>query len=132
MRIKTSNQTHTLYRYGGSKKGQTLETKIGSVQVGTPPNAIPSELAENLTPRELRELEKILTAERAIALNGCVIDLAASIDVAVATLQDVTDIGAIQKFSEALARATTATRRVLREREIKSASNDAPGTAAAA
>ena len=40
MRIKSSGQVHTLYRYGGQVDGKTIEVKIGVV-AGPLPDAIP-------------------------------------------------------------------------------------------
>lgn len=133
MRIKTTGSTHSLYRYGGSVDGKGGETKIASVAVGTKPDAIPDDVRDNVTPKEMRELVEFLAGEHITSSRNRVADLARLVDeIAPVLTAEILDADTAAKLTDALARARSAMRRVERQQQPKPAANDSAGTPAAA
>ena len=80
MRQTVAGDKLTLHRYDGvDGEGKSKMARIGSVPLGTKPDAIPEALIDDMTPKELRELKEYLTQEqgrRAVQkLGGVMIDL---------------------------------------------------------
>jgi cytochrome c553 len=118
MRIKTSGQTHTIFRYAGQIEGKTLETKIGAVPVGTKPDDVPTALADNLTPNELRELAELLRCEQVELARKMLSSLAADIESAAGLITAETlEEQAAEKLAAALSRCKVAVGRVQRSRQ---------------
>lgn len=63
MIVRKSKQQYALYRYGGVSEGKNIEVRVGNVPLGTKPEAIPSEIVMDLTPRELNELKDVLVKD---------------------------------------------------------------------
>lgn len=61
MIIKESGEKLLLRRYAGIHEGKSLESRISDLPRDTSPNAIPAELIDELTPKELRQLQARLT-----------------------------------------------------------------------
>lgn len=92
MIIRKSKTEVVLKRYGGTNDGKNVEARIGTIPLGTSPHAIPEDIVENLTPKELRELQTTLAADQKLILIGKCSQL-------VADLNDVTsalDSGLLQ------------------------------------
>jgi hypothetical protein len=77
--IFRETKTHlTLSRYGGVVQGKNLEVRVCTLPVDTNPYAIPSDIIEVLTPRELKELQtrlvgnqtQIMTAKASSLVDG--------------------------------------------------------------
>lgn len=77
--IFRETKTHlTLSRYGGTADGKNIEVRICSLPMNTTPYAIPEEIIEELTPRELKELRtklvlyqtQIMTAKVSSLVDG--------------------------------------------------------------
>ena len=79
MIVRKSGTKYTFYRYGGTQGGKNLEVRVGSCPTGTSPEAIPQELMDDLTPKELKFLRDELTKDLQAILNtkiaGLVSDL---------------------------------------------------------
>lgn len=124
MRIKTSGQTHTIFRYAGLFEGKTVETKIGAVPVGTKPDEIPPALADKLTPIELRELAKLLRHEQVEWARKFLSSLAADIETAAGLISTETlDEQTAKMLPPALSRCKAAVSRVQRSRQSVAASD---------
>ena len=63
MIIRKTRSHYTLYRYGGVSHGKNLEVRLGTVLLETSPEAIPAEITENLSPKELRSLQAELAKD---------------------------------------------------------------------
>jgi hypothetical protein len=124
MRIKSSGQTHTIYRYAGQIDGKTIETKIGTVIVGTKPDEVPPALADNLTPNEMRQLFELLRSEQVQLARKTLDSLAAQAEAATGLITtENLDEQAAEKLATALARCKTAVSRVQRSRQSVAASD---------
>lgn len=80
MRQTVAGDKLTLHRYDGvDGESKSKMARIGSLPLGSKPDAIPEALIDDLTPKELRELKESLTQEqgrRAIQkLGGITTDL---------------------------------------------------------
>jgi hypothetical protein len=124
MRIKTSGQTHTIYRYAGQSDGKTFEAKIGTVIVGTKPDEVPSALADNLTPKELRELAELLRREQLQLARKTLDSLAAQVELATGLITtENLDEQTAEKLAPALSRCKAAVSRVQRSRQSSGGPN---------
>ena len=140
MKIKSSGQTHALYRYAEQVEGKTLETKVGSLAAGTKPDEIPPEIAENLTPRELREVTDFLHREQLALTRDALTRLHDALESAAGSITEETlDSLAAERLSTMLMRCKAAISRVQRNRQPAAAPAEvqpdvpplAPNTAAA-
>ena len=80
MRQTVAGDKLTLHRYDGvDGERKSKMARIGSIPLGTKPDAVPEALVDDLTPKELRELKEYLTREqgrRAVQkLGGVMTDL---------------------------------------------------------
>lgn len=114
MHIRKSGDNYVLHRYGGSHEGKTLTSRIGAIPVGTSPGAIPDELLQDLTPKELLQLKVELEKEEAILLTskankliGDMANMASSLDASLMTLEIAENV---QRAADKLSRLA---RRVL-------------------
>lgn len=115
MRIKSSGQVHTLYRYGGQVDGKTIEVKIGVIATGTLPDAIPVVLRDNLTQNEWRELVEHLEREQLETSRARLSALVSELDISAGLICPKTmDAAAAEKLADALSRASAVVRRVQR------------------
>ena len=65
MRQTIAGDKLTLHRYDGvDDERKSKMARIGSIPLGTKPDAIPEALVDDLTPRELRELKESLAQEQ--------------------------------------------------------------------
>ena len=65
MRQTVAGDKLTLHRYDGvDGERKSKMAKIGTIPLGTKPDAIPDELVDDLTPKELRELKEYLRQEQ--------------------------------------------------------------------
>jgi hypothetical protein len=118
MKIKSSGQSHKLYRYAGTVEGKSRETNIGTVAVGTKPSEVPPELVENLTPKEMRELVEFLQREQFGLARTKLSSLADDIESAAGLITDETlDEHAAEKLAAVLSRCKSAVNRVQRSRQ---------------
>lgn len=118
MLIKSSSRTHTLCRYGGTIDGKQVQSRITTVPVGTAPDAVPEEVAANLTPNELRELVAFLAKEHADTTRKRVHELVTRIeDVTRSLTPEVVDMATAEKLASALSEASAALRRVRRQQQ---------------
>lgn len=60
MQIRESTKGISLIRYGGKVGDKQLEVKIATVDPNTKPSAIPQDVVDELTPRELQQLKDYL------------------------------------------------------------------------
>ena len=66
MRQTVAGDKLTLYRYDGvDDERKSKMARIGTISLGTKPDAIPEALIDDLTPKELRDLKERLTQEQA-------------------------------------------------------------------
>jgi hypothetical protein len=78
MIINESKDKLVLRRYAGIRDGQSLDTRIGSIPRHTSPSSIPAEILDDLTPKELRQLQaklaeiqkNILKSEASALVSG--------------------------------------------------------------
>ena len=125
MRIKTSGTSHILYRYSGSSEGKGVESKIGSVPVGTAPDALSEEITDNLTPREARELREHLATEQVSIFRSRFMALLDEVEsVSVLVIHEKLDVLSVQKMAAALSSFQSVLRRVQRAHK---ASVEQPG-----
>lgn len=80
MRKTIAGDKLTLHRYDGvNDERKSTMARIGSIPLGTKPDAIPEALIDNLMPKELRELKEFLIQEQgrraAQKLGGIMTDL---------------------------------------------------------
>jgi len=68
--INEAKDNLVLRRYAGIRDGKSLDTRIGSIPRDTSPNAIPAEILDDLTPKEVRKLQAKLTEIQMKILNG--------------------------------------------------------------
>lgn len=115
MRIKTSGQSHILYRYGGQVDGKAAEMKIGSVSTGTAPDDIPVALLNNLTPNEARDLREHLEREQIDLARTKLSIVASDIIVAAGLVTEKTlDAQTAVELNTGLTKLRTVVNRVLR------------------
>ncbi len=127
MRIKSSGQVHTLYRYGGQVDGKTIEVKIGTLAAGTRPDAIPVDLRDDLTQKELRELAEHLDHEQLETSRARLSALVSNLDTAAGLIGPQTlDAKAAEKLADSLSRTIAAVRRVQREHRASAPPVDLP------
>lgn len=118
MKVKSSGQTHTLYRYAGQVEGRTQETKIGTLAKGTKPTEIPEDLAENLTRKECRELEAFLHQEQVVLARDALTRLRIDLESAIPSITEETlDPTEAQRLMAMLVRCKAAITRVQRNRQ---------------
>jgi len=121
MHIETTNRTHKLSRYGGTVGGKQAQCRIGSVPVGTKPDAIPAGVIANLTPTELQELSAFLSAEHAKAARKRVSDpVQIMVEVAPSLAPDVLDLEMAERLGAALIETSAALRRIRRQQQAAS------------
>jgi len=119
MRIKTSGQSHALYRYGGSVDGKSVEAKIGLVPVGTLPSVIPVELSDELTPKEARELREYLAHEQVSICRSRFAALTTEIESVTRLVStENLDASSVEKMVAALSGLQSAIRRVQKAQKI--------------
>lgn len=87
MIVRKSGTKITLYRYGGISEGKSLEVRVGSCPTGISPEAIPQDLMEDLTPKELKYLrgelakeQKAILQEKIAGVVGDLNDLSSAIE----------------------------------------------------
>jgi hypothetical protein len=80
MIIRKTKTQLSLYRYGGVSNGKTLEVRVGSVPLGTSPDAIPAEITDDLSPKELRQLQTELAKDQRQILIGKMTSLVADLN----------------------------------------------------
>lgn len=125
MLIKSSSRTHTLFRYGGTLDGKQVQSRIATVPVGTAPDAVPTEVAANLTPNELRELVAFLAKEHANATRERVHALVTGIgDIVPSLTPEILDMATAENLATALAEASAALRRVRRQQQATSSTDE--------
>lgn len=61
MIIQEAGDKLVMRRYAGIHDGKSLDKRIGSVPLDTSPNSIPAAVLDDLTPKELRQLQGKLT-----------------------------------------------------------------------
>lgn len=113
MRIKSSGQSHSLYRYGGAVNTKTVEVKIGIVLVGTPPDLIPVDILDELTPKETRALREFLDHEQVSIFQSQFVALTTNI-ISITRLvrAENLDASSVVKMVTALSGLQSAIRRV--------------------
>lgn len=118
MKIKSSDKTHTLYRYSGQVEGRTQETKIGTLAKGTKPTEIPEDLAENLTRKEVRELEEFLHQEQVVLARSALTRLRIDLESAIPSITEETlDPTEAERLIAMLLRCKAVITRVQRNRQ---------------
>ena len=99
MHIRKSGTKFKLTRYGGVSGGKNLEVRVGSVPIDTSPDAIPTELLEDLSPKELKALRAVLISEqqeilksKVSGLVGDLNDLSSSLDSGLLNIASIEDL----------------------------------------
>jgi len=125
MYIRKSGDNYVLHRYGGSHDGKTLTSRIGAIPIGTSPSAIPDELLQDLTPKELLQLrvelekeEAVLLASKANKLIGDMADIACSLDAGLMTLEMAENVQRAADKLSRLARRVSAKARATKKPEV--------------
>ena len=119
MRIKSSGQSHSLYRYGGAVDGKTVEVKIGTVSVGTPSDAIPVDLLDDLTPKETRELREFMAHEQVSICRSRFAALTTEIESVTRLVStENLDASSVEKMVAALSVLQSTIRRVQKAQKI--------------
>ena len=125
MRIKSSVQSHSLYPYGGAVNDKTVEVKIGTVSVGTPPDLIPVDILDELTPRETRVLREFLALEQVSIFRSRFAALTTEIGSVTRLVNtENLDISSVEKMVAALAGLQSAIRRVQKVQKTVSGQQD--------
>jgi hypothetical protein len=115
MKIKSSGQHHTLYRYAGTVDGKGTEVKIGVLAVGTAPGEIPADLSDDLTPKEMRELQEHLRRDQMLIARAKLAGLRLEIETISGLVNSENlDEEEAKKMAAALSRMMAAVRRAQR------------------
>lgn len=102
MNIVKTKSEYKLSRYAGQHDGKNVEKKIGIVPLKTSGSAIPEELKDDLTPRELRQLIAYLDAETAQRLRDDCESLAQKVDeVTSAVDAGIVEAGSLDRIKSA-------------------------------
>ena len=80
MIIRKTKSHYTLSRYGGVSDGKNLEVRIGAVPLGTSPQDVAADIVEDLTPKELKQLQEELAADQKQIMAGKVACLTADLN----------------------------------------------------
>lgn len=127
MRIKSSGQSHALYRYGGVVDTKTFEVKIGTVLVGTAPDLIPVDILDELTPKETRALREFLALAQVSIFRSRFAVLTTEIGSVTRLVNaENLDISSVDKMIAALAGLQSAIRRVQKVQKTVSGQQDQP------
>ena len=119
MRIKSSVQSHSLYRYGGAVNDKTVEVKIGTVSVGTPPDLIPVDILDELTPKETRALREFLGHEQVSIFRSRFATLTTEIGSVTRLVKtENLDVSSVEKMVAALLGLQSVVRRVQKAQKI--------------
>lgn len=99
MIIRKTKSHYTLSRYGGVSNGKNLEVRIGVVPLGISPQDVAADIVEDLTPKQLKQLQEKLAADQKQILAGKVAcltadlnDLTSAVESRVLTLDDLVDL----------------------------------------
>jgi hypothetical protein len=115
MIIRKSLKHYSLHRYGGTSDGKNIEVKIGSVPIGTKPEAIIDDITQDLTPRELNELKDVLAkdqrnilAEKMVSLEDDLKQIAESLKAGVLDGRSISNlVSATKAFLKAVPKEKT-------------------------
>ena len=119
MRIKSSGQFHSLYRYGGAVNAKTIEVKIGTVLVGTTPDLIPVDILDELTPKETRALREFLGHEQVSIFQSRFAALTTEIGSMTRLVKaENLDVSSVEKMVVALMGLQSVIRRVQKAQKI--------------
>lgn len=112
MIIQETSDKLVMRRYAGVREGKSLDKRIGAVPRDTSPNAIPTELLEDLTPKELRQLQARLSEiqkeglrSKSSALVSEMNDIASALESGLLDTESVVDL---HKAASVLAKRTRA------------------------
>lgn len=127
MRIKSSGQSHTLYRYGGVVNTKTSEVKIGTVLAGTAPDLIPVDVLDELTPKETRALREFLALEQVSIFRSRFDALTTEIGSVTRLVNtENLDVSSVEKMVAAVAGLQSAIRRVQKVQKTVSVQQNQP------
>ena len=108
MIIQESGDKLVLRRYAGTHEGKSLDKRIGDLPRETSPNAVPADLIDELTPKELRQLQARLTDiqkevvhSKVSSLVSAMNDLASALD---SGLLDGASVEALHKAASGLSK----------------------------
>lgn len=119
MIIRPSGNKYSLYRYGGSSQGKNLEVKVGLCPKGISPDAIPADLMENLTPKELKVLKDVLAKDHQEILNGKISGIVADLnDLGSALESGVVDPNSVIQLQNAASAFVKCARRVVSVQKV--------------
>ena len=108
-----------MYRYGGAVDGKTVEVKIGTVSVGTPSDAIPVDLLDDLTPKETRELREFMAHEQVSICRSRFAALTTEIESVTRLVStENLDASSVEKMVAALSVLQSTIRRVQKAQKI--------------
>lgn len=114
MIVRKSGSKYTLYRYGGTIEGKNLEVRVGACPAGTSPDAIPQELVDDLTPKELKVLKDELAKEQKAILNAKISGIVGDLnDLSSAIDSGLLDVNLVAELHEAASGFLKCARRVV-------------------
>lgn len=125
MIIRKTKAEYNLSRYGGTVGGAQATVRVGSVPLGTNPDAIPDKLLMDLTPNELKVLKEKLQEDqnesikaKAVKLIGDMADISSGMEA------DMLDREVIEKLGKAALKMSRMTQRVLAKKSDTKADSD--------
>ena len=114
MIVRKSGTKYTFYRYGGTSEGRNLEVRVGSCPAGISPDAIPQDLLDDLTPKELKFLRDELAKEQQKVLTAKVSGIANELnDISSAIGSGLLDVSVVEKLHTAASGFLKCARRVV-------------------
>lgn len=114
MHIRKSGNKFNLSRYGGISGGKNLEVRVGSIPIDTSPDAIPTELLQDLSPKDLKALRAVLIIEQQEILKSKVSSLVGDLnDLSSALDSGLLNTASIEDLHKAASRFLKRSRRAL-------------------
>jgi hypothetical protein len=114
MIVRKSGNKYTFYRYGGTFEGKNLEVRVGSCPTGINPDAIPHDLMEDLTPKELKYLRGELAKDQQAILEAKIAGIVGDLnDLSSAIGSGLLDAGSVVELNAAASGFLKCARRVV-------------------
>lgn len=114
MIVRKSGSKYTFYRYGGTSEGKNLEVRVGSCPTGISPDAIPQELMDDLTPKELKVLKDELAKDQQAILSAKISGIVSDLnDLSSAIDSGLLDVNSVAELHTAASGFLKCARRVL-------------------
>lgn len=114
MIARKSGNKYTFYRYGGTFEGKNLEVRVGSCPTGISPDAIPQDLMEDLTPKELKYLRGELAKDQQAILEAKIAEVVRDLnDLSCAIESGLLDVSSVVELKAAASGFLKCARRVV-------------------